>query len=348
MSRARHTIPAVSVLLPVHNGERYLREALDSILAQTFRDFELIALDDGSTDGTLALLREYAARDSRIRIVSRQQRGLVATLNEGIDLARGEWLARMDADDIALPHRIELQLAQLKKTGADFCGGAVQCFGDWPAVWRYPVSHEACVAHMLFDVPFAHPAVIGRRTAFARLRYAQGFARAQDYDFWQRAWAAGYRFTNVSEIVLRYRVHAGQVSSRHRDRQRQGADIVRRRHWQALLPSMPSQEIERIVDAMSHGRGKTAWLVPALRELLSRYSGEALRALLSGGFRAFCKLAGDDPQAARSWWVLTQYADSYRNRFGKVLVLLLISLLRVAPDTPLSLKLRRLRAALWR
>ena len=93
----------------------------------------------------------------------RQQRGLVPTLNEGIDLVRGNWIARMDADDIALPTRFELQMKRLLSNNVDFCGGAVQCFGDSRAIWRYPESNEACGVQLLFGVPVAHPAVIGRK-----------------------------------------------------------------------------------------------------------------------------------------------------------------------------------------
>lgn len=345
MSPEHQSVPTISVVLPVHNGEAYLREALESILAQTFRDFELIGIDDGSTDGTLAILEEYAKRDDRVRIVSREQRGLVATLNEGIDLARGAWIARMDADDIAMPNRFAIQLAQLKRSQADFCGGAVRCFGDWVAVWHYPVNHEACEVHMLFDVPFAHPAVMGRRDAFRSLRYSEDFLHCEDYDLWQRAWAAGYRFTNAPEVVLRYRVHGRQVSSRHQGWQRQSANRVRFRHWQALLPTIDGKEIERIVDVLEHGRGKTDWLMPALRQLLARYSGEARMTLLSDSFRVFCKIAGHDQKAALNWIALTRHVTAYRKRVGEALALQLMSLFRMQPDGTLYETLRRLYAA---
>src|SRR4051812_4518709 len=97
--------PAVSVLLPVYNGGRHFRAALESILAQSFVDFECLVLDDGSTDGSGDMARQLAAADSRVRVIQRENRGLVATLNELVGLARGALLARMDADDVALPER---------------------------------------------------------------------------------------------------------------------------------------------------------------------------------------------------------------------------------------------------
>ena len=102
--------PKISVVLPVHNADPYLAVAMDSLLAQTFQDFEVIAINDGSTDLSGEILNEYGMIDSRVRLFHRAQRGLVVTLNEGIDLAHGEWIARMDADDIAFPHRFEPQL----------------------------------------------------------------------------------------------------------------------------------------------------------------------------------------------------------------------------------------------
>lgn len=300
--------PLLSVLMPVFNAEAYVGQAVESILGQSFQDFEFIIIDDGSTDNSLSILKRYAAQDARINLVSRENRGLVATLNEGIALARGEWIARMDADDVAIPGRFRLQLAALEREKADFCGGAVECFGAWRAFWPYPLTHEACEARLLFHVPFAHPTVIGRRSAFAELGYDPDFAQAQDYDLWQRAWASGYKFVNVHEIVLRYRVHAGQVSARKTAEQQNKADAVRRRHWQALLPGMDEGEIDRILQMLRTGKGETSPLLPWLLSLLSRYSGEARETLLFDSYRAFCRLAGNDRAAASNWIALNKHA----------------------------------------
>src|SRR6185369_4386478 len=122
-------VPLISVVLPVYNGEKYLAEAIDSILGQTLTDFELIIIDDGSTDNSLAILKQYKQRDNRIRLIARENRNLATTLNDLIDLAQGEWVARMDQDDIALPHRFEKQLQWLEQTGADICGSSIRFFG---------------------------------------------------------------------------------------------------------------------------------------------------------------------------------------------------------------------------
>ncbi|MDR7994255.1 glycosyltransferase [Thermosynechococcus sp. TG252] len=295
--------------------------------------FEFIVIDDGSTDGSLSVLRRYAARDPRIRLVSRENRGLVATLNEGIALARGQWIARMDADDVALPDRFEVQLERLQRTGADFCGDAVECFGEWRAVWRYPLSHDACEARLLMDVPFAHPTVIGRRSAFADLGYDSAYTQAQDYDLWQRAWARGYKLVNVPDVVLRYRVHAGQVSARKAADQQSKADSVRKRHWQTLLPNMAVDEIARIIEMLRDGKGETGALMSSVETLLTRYAGDARETLLFDCYRAFCRLAGNDPAAARNWLRLASYAEATFSpkAWARAFVLATLSLFKVKP-----------------
>ena len=130
MSDIKQKSPLISVILPVYNAEKYLAEAIDSILNQTFTDFEFIIINDGSTDNSLSILQSYQTQDSRIRLFSRENKGIVMTMNEGIDLARGEWLARMDADDIAMPSRFERQLQHLKETSADICGAWIEFFGN--------------------------------------------------------------------------------------------------------------------------------------------------------------------------------------------------------------------------
>ncbi|WP_231833783.1 glycosyltransferase family 2 protein [Thermosynechococcus vestitus] len=302
--------PLLSVLMPVFNAEAYVGEAIESILGQSFRDFEFIIIDDGSTDNSLSVLKRYAVQDARIRLISRENRGLVATLNEGIALARGEWIARMDADDVAMPNRFIVQLAALERERVDFCGGAIQCFGALRSVCFYPLTHEACEVHLLFGVPFGHPTVIGRHSAFAELGYDPDYPYAEDYELWQRAWGRGYKFVNVPEVVLRYRVHAGQVSARKKAEQQNTADAVRKRHWRALFPRMDDKEIDYIIKMLHDGKGETSRLLPCLLSLVSHYSGEARQVLLLDSYGAFRELAGSDRSAWRNWLTLKKQACS--------------------------------------
>jgi glycosyltransferase involved in cell wall biosynthesis len=207
-------LPIISVVLPVYNGAEFISEAVDSILAQTFRNFELIIIDDGSKDTTLEILKRYESYDNRIRLISRKNKGLVISLNEGIELARGDWIARMDADDISLPHRFERQLEFLKETKADICGSWIKYFGVGDRrVWKTYQSDMAIKMDMLFKCPLAHPTVIFRAHALKKLRYGIAWDFAEDYDLWTRSAIAGLTMTNVPEVLLHYRRHSKQIST---------------------------------------------------------------------------------------------------------------------------------------
>ena len=156
--------PAVSVLLPVFNGIRHLREAVDSILGQTFADFEFIIIDDGSTDDSAKTLQQYAQVDSRIRLVSRPNKGLTVTLNEGVGMASAPLLARMDADDIALPQRLEKQTAYMREhPDCVLLGSAVTLIDPEGLPIRQMCSEqtheEIDYAHLNRGWPIVHPAV---------------------------------------------------------------------------------------------------------------------------------------------------------------------------------------------
>lgn len=229
----------ISVILPVFNGEQYIQAAVESILRQTWTTFELIVIDDGSTDGTLNQLKTIQAKDPRIVLVSRENRGLIATLNEGIDRASGDWIARMDADDVALPTRFEKQMRLLEKTGADICGTWVQYTGTADRrVLAHPGSPNAVNVALLFGSPLAHPSVIMRREIASRLRYEPGWEACEDYDLWERAARSGAKIVNVQEVLLEYRLHANQVSARNATRQLELTQQIRRRCWSHFMSSL--------------------------------------------------------------------------------------------------------------
>jgi hypothetical protein len=213
-SLIKSNAPLVSVAMPVYNGEKYLAEAIDSVLQQTFKDFELIIIDDGSTDGSLEILKTYQKLDSRIILISRENRNLTTTLNEIIDLARGAWVARMDQDDISLPHRFERELECLEVTNADICGSWIQFFGAGDRrIWRTFHTDQAIKVDMLFKCPFAHPSVMMKTELIKKLRYDCAWEKAEDYELWTRAAISGWRMTNVQEVLLHYRRHSQQISS---------------------------------------------------------------------------------------------------------------------------------------
>jgi glycosyltransferase involved in cell wall biosynthesis len=239
MSFTKENPPVISVVLPVYNGEKYVAEAIDSILSQTFTDFELIIINDGSTDNSLEVLEAYQKYDARIRLISRENKGLVATLNEGIDLAKGVWLARMDQDDITMPHRFEKQLQHLATTGADICGSWIAFFGggDRP-VRKHPWTDRGIKAEMLFCPAFAHPTVM-MKTALVKLEYYDSaWEKAEDYDLWERAVRAGWLMANVPEVLLYYRLHEQQISAITVIEQQRQSQKIRRRYWEFAGSSM--------------------------------------------------------------------------------------------------------------
>jgi glycosyltransferase involved in cell wall biosynthesis len=209
-------IPAVSVVLSVRDGERYLAEALDSVLAQTFADFELVVVDDGSTDSSPGIVAEYAARDGRIVVHRQEAAGLVTSLNRGVTLARARLIARLDADDIALSRRLELQVACLDShPRLGLVGGAVEFVGEGGrqfAETRYPSTDAEIRGAFAETTPFVHSAVTMRRAAFeAAGGYRGQFRHAEDLDLWLRI-ADDWEVANLPEPVVRYRVHERQLT----------------------------------------------------------------------------------------------------------------------------------------
>ncbi|MFN4278861.1 glycosyltransferase family 2 protein [Thermosynechococcus sp.] len=229
--------PLISVILPVFNSAQYISASVQSIINQSFNRLEIIIIDDGSSDHSFEILSAYAKNDSRIHLISRDNRGLIYTLNEAIQAARGEYIARMDSDDISICNRLEKQLNFLQDHQLDICGTFVRLIGAATGNWKYPVSHKGCEVELLFGVPFAHPSVMGRSKVFKELRYSFDWPLVEDYDLWQRGWAAGFKMGNVPEVLLQYRVHRRQTSRFYRREQAQNSQRIRSRHWQQLLSS---------------------------------------------------------------------------------------------------------------
>ena len=218
--------PAISVILPVYNAEPYLEAAIASILAQSDGDFELLALDDGSTDDSLATLEAMAASDPRIRVISRPNKGLTPTLNEGISLAQGRYIARMDADDIARPERFALQIARLEAEPALVALGGqfllIDPDGRPLKVMPMPTGHDQIDAQHLAgakEMAICHPAAMIRKSALDEIGgYREDFTSAQDIDLWLRLAEIG-KLANLEEVVLDYRMHPGSVGHKKRHTQ---------------------------------------------------------------------------------------------------------------------------------
>jgi len=213
--------PKVTVLMPVYNGEKYLAEAIDSILGQTFTDFEFLIINDASKDRTVEIIESY--KDERIRLVHNEENlKLIATLNKGIELARGKYLARMDADDISVPHRLERQVAYLEANpSVAVCGCWADMIGeDAGHIWKFPMEHEAIKARLLFENCISHPGVTVRRSILndPKLRYDPEYTHVEDWEFWSHI-SMKHRLHNIQEILLHYRLNDNSVSRVYEEEQ---------------------------------------------------------------------------------------------------------------------------------
>lgn len=226
--------PLISVVMPVHNTAAHLAQAISSIQAQTYRRWELIIVDDSSSDGSAALAQRHAAHDDRIRTFTVEHGGVAAALNAGIAAAGGELIARMDADDIAAPERFAVQLDWMQRTGVEVCGSWAVWFGEEEGAWWVPETHEGIALHLAINPSMVHPTVL-MHTAIARANpYREDFA-CEDFELWTRL-IDRHRMGNVPAVLLRYRRHSDQASKRHAARIRVDAGVCRRRGFDAVFP----------------------------------------------------------------------------------------------------------------
>ena len=243
--------PTISVLMPVYNAAAHLREAMDSILGQSFGDFEFLCVDDGSTDNSPALLREYAARDPRVIVLTKPTGGVTSALNAGLTIARGEFVARMDADDVADPQRFEAQIEHMR-ANADVV--AVGCRVTHMTTKGVDISlsplyatHEQ-IAECLWNgnsSAMPHFGSFMRRGALTQIgNYREEFRTAQDLDLFLRLSEIG-KLGNVPCSLMRYRVHEGSVGARKADEQARNArEIIRQAYERRGMKLPPSREME--------------------------------------------------------------------------------------------------------
>ncbi len=212
------SMPAISIILPAYNAAKYIGETISSLLSQTFTDFELLVIDDGSADDTLAIVKSFT--DSRIQLVTNGQNlGLIKTLNKAAALCKGQYTARMDADDIALPNRLQLQKAFLDnhpQTAA--VAGWVNFIdekGTQTGIWeldRQTNTAATIKKALLKENCIAHPTVMIRTEILQQFLYSSNQRNIEDYDLWLRLCAAGMQIEKVQEPVLLYRVHSASIT----------------------------------------------------------------------------------------------------------------------------------------
>ena len=206
----------ISVLMPVYNADKYLSEAIESILNQTHSNLELIISYDESSDGSLKIIREYEKKDKRIIISYGKKRGLIKSLNDGLIISKGEYIARMDADDISLPRRLEKQLKYMRENPEiGVCGSWVEMFGNVKKkyIWKLQENNKLLKARLLFSVPFAHPSVMINSNLIKKydLKYNSIFETVEDYKLWLDI-SKYTKFANIPEVLIKYRYLKNSLS----------------------------------------------------------------------------------------------------------------------------------------
>ena len=210
-------MPAISILMPIRNEERYLRATLDSLFRQSCADWELIAVDDGSSDGTAAILAEAAFKDNRLQVIRRDGGGLVAALNIGLAACRASLIARMDGDDICHPHRLELQASFMDARPE--IGLVATAFRHFPRTGLKPgmidyetwqnglTDHALVLRDLLVESPFVHPSIMTRRSIMADIGGYRDNGWPEDYDLWLRMASSGVQFARLPQTLFFWRDH---------------------------------------------------------------------------------------------------------------------------------------------
>ena len=239
----------ISVIMSVYNGEDYIAEAIDSVLLQTFRDFELIIINDCSTDGTGEILERYASADDRVKVHTNEVNlRLPSSLNKAISLSKGKYIARMDADDICLPDRFEKQYAFMEenpgvslsscrfmtlKNGVISSGG---CGGK--------TDNESIKGLLLVTNPILHPGIIAKADVIRELLYDKNFTCTEDMELWTRFVMSNHSIKIMPEYLMIYRLHDKQITETTRARQHSEVVAIQKRYFATMLEAMDSEKEE--------------------------------------------------------------------------------------------------------
>ena len=255
-----NSTPEISLIMSVYNGEDYLREAIDSVLAQSFASWELIIINVSSTDSTAEILSEYALRDERIKVHTNETNlRLPSSLNKGLSYAEGKYIARMDADDICLPDRLEKQYNFMEKNtdvalsscrflttknGVVSSGG---CGGK--------CDFESVKALLLVTNPILHPGIIAKAEVIKKLGYDKNFTCTEDMELWTRFVTSGYKIEIIPEYLMIYRLHDKQITGTTLEKQRTEVIAVQKAYFSGVLEEMDAEKEEFYINGI-YFRGK--------------------------------------------------------------------------------------------
>ena len=282
--------PLISVVLPAFNCAPFLPQAIESILAQTLADFELLIVYDESKDDTLQIIESYVARDSRVVLIYGQRERLVGALNLGINASTGVYIARMDADDISRPQRFARQVEQMEKQNLDFCGSNIMMVDEIGRRIQeviMPATPDLVTITMACTVPFAHGSVMMRKAFIDQhnLRY-QASASAEDYELWCQAYHLGARFGNVNALLFDYRHFAQSLSKVHAKVVARHTSMLRRKFVKDNLESVTAA-INRLLSNPSQlsERESGFLLLAAYLVFLKTHSGLVFKALAKSSLK---------------------------------------------------------------
>lgn len=240
-------IPLISVILPVYNAEKFLKQAIESVLSQSFTEFEIILINDGSTDDSEKEIKAF--NDSRIRyFLNKTNLGLIDTLNKAIGLSRGKYIARMDADDICEPNRFEKQYKHLESNpDVVICGSWARIIDESNATKgriKRIDSNELIRANMLFTTPFIHPTVMIRREIFDTHLYNANAKHCEDLELWVRlSQNLHYKFHNLPNYLLKYRIHSSNISVTQNDYQTEKRKELIKPYLENLVGKVTNEEL---------------------------------------------------------------------------------------------------------
>lgn len=237
----------ISVVMPVYNSEKYISDAIDSVLTQSFIYFEFIIIDDYSTDSSWDIIQAYSKKDKRIvPIKNSGNKGCYCARNIGMEAANGEYIIVMDSDDIAFQNRFQVQYTFMENnSNIDIAGSWYDLFGTQQGVVKMPESHEDIKDTLFFNCSIAHPTVIMRRESLVKfkIKYNETFFYAQDYELWCRE-SERLRYANIPEVLLKYRVHEAQIGTSKRKEQDEIANYIRKKNLEKNNIILSARRIE--------------------------------------------------------------------------------------------------------
>ncbi len=216
--------PLVSVIMPVYNAGKYLESSIESILNQTFRNYEFIIINDGSTDNSLDIISHYKSIDNRIKVINQKNKGLIYSLNQAIKISKGDYLARMDSDDISYSSRFQKQLNLMISKDSDVCGCHYYIIDEFNEKIDFvltPLKDQNLIFYLISSVPVPHGGAMIRKSFLTDNKILYGMNdinHAEDKAFWCEIYEAGGKFTNVDEVLFEYRTYAQSLSYRNKKR----------------------------------------------------------------------------------------------------------------------------------